>query len=418
MTRPLMSSPHLLRLLPAAAALSSILALTEAAAQGPGLFDAFAARKDSPSDPVFGGMSLTGYSGIWGIRIGAALNFNGGSSTANDPYGGQYYRCDRFQCRGYRQQPSYYYDPGIGIGLGGWTADADLMIAPLRTLPVMRGLLLGFSPYAFVGIGGMGVSPSNAPDTNRATWSYGVGVHHDLVGWLGLTAEARSRRSLHSDSVIAIGSSRNWEYRAGLSISFGGHGDEVPSSPPQGINVPSEQLQVDRFETAESAARTTARVLDAAEGFVDTPYRSGSTNPSIGFDAAGFVQYVFAKEGIALPRTSHAIAELGEQVSTRIGSLRAGDLLFFGNDGSTIDHVAIYAGHDRIIHATASGGGVRYDVLGDGARGEWFADHLVTARRIVAEGRALPHVRRDDSREEGELDPPDHAPRATRAPGE
>ena len=110
--------------------------------------------------------------------------------------------------------------------------------------------------------------------------------------------------------------------------------------------------------------------------------------------------------------------ELGETISTRIGSLRPGDLLFFGNDGISIDHVAIYAGHDRIIHATASGGGVRYDVLGEGERGEWFTDHIVTARRIVAEGRARPNVGHDESRDEGELDPPDQAPRSRRSRGE
>jgi cell wall-associated NlpC family hydrolase len=115
-----------------------------------------------------------------------------------------------------------------------------------------------------------------------------------------------------------------------------------------------------------------------------------------------------------LPRTAHAIAELGDDVSTRIGSLRPGDLLFFGNDGSSIDHVAIYAGHDRIVHATASGDGVRYDVLGEGPRGEWFVDHLVTARRILVEGKARPRARRDESRGEGELDAPDRAPRSSR----
>jgi cell wall-associated NlpC family hydrolase len=231
-----------------------------------------------------------------------------------------------------------------------------------------------------------------------------------LIGWLGVTGEARTRRSLHT-SEIAIGSSRNWEYRAGLSISFGGSHPSLPDHPPGGINVPSDETAVNGFETAESASRITARILDRAEEFVDTPYRSGSTNPSIGFDAAGFVQYVFGKEGIALPRSSHAIAELGEEISTRTGSLRPGDLLFFSNDGLHIDHVAIYAGHERMIHASASGGGVRYDVLGEGPRGEWFADHLVTARRLVAEGRALPSVRRDGGRDEGELDSPDHAPR-------
>jgi len=145
---------------------------------------------------------------------------------------------------------------------------------------------------------------------------------------------------------------------------------------------------------------------------------SGGTSPILGFDAAGFVQYVFAEEGMSLPRTAHAIAELGEEVSTRIGSLLPGDLLFFANDGVNIDHVAIYAGHDRIIHSTASGGGVRYDVVGDGLRGGWLRDHLVTARRVVAEGHVRPNVSRDDSRGEGELDPPDQAPRSNRSRSE
>lgn len=405
-------SPMVLRrLLVAAGAVAFTLPASDLLAQGPGIFDAFAARKESSRDPLFTGLSLTGYSGIFGLRLSGALNFNGGGDNGNRQYQApQYYRCDRYQCRGYGGS-RYGYDSGIGIGVGGWSADADLLIAPFRSVSVLKSLLLGFSPYAFVGIGGLGMSPNNAPDTNRATWSFGAGVHHDLLGWLGLSAEARNRRSLSSDSAIAIGSRQSWEYRAGLSISFGGHHDAMPSAPPAGIIVPHREAAVDRFETAESAARITARVLDLAESYVDTPYRSGSSNPSMGFDAAGFVQYVFAKERIALPRTSHAIAELGEEVSTRVGALRAGDLLFFGNDGSHIDHVAIYAGHDRIIHATASGGGVRYDELGEGLRGEWFADHLLTARRIVAEGRERPHVRRDGSRGEGELDAPDQAPR-------
>jgi cell wall-associated NlpC family hydrolase len=407
------------RLLLAAGALSFTLPLPlrELPAQGPGVFDAFAARKDSPSDPLFGGIGLTGYSGMFGLRVSGGLNFNKSDNNQGTFAAPQYYRCDRFQCRGSRTQRYSDYS-GLGVGVGGWSADADLLIAPFRAFSVAKALLLGFSPYGFVGIGGTGVSPNNAADTSRATWSYGVGVHHDLLGWLGLSAEARNRRSFNSDSAIAIGSSRNWEYRAGLSISFAGHHDAVPSRSPRGIIVSRKNLEVDHFETAESAARITARVLDRAESYVDTPYRSGSTNPTIGFDAAGFVQYVFGKEGIALPRTSHAIAELGEEVSTRVGALRPGDLLFFGNDGSTIDHVAIYAGHDRIIHASASGDGVRYDVLGEGARGEWFADHLVTSRRIVAEGRARPHVRRDDSRDEGALDAPDRAPQARGGRGE
>src|SRR5205814_4708724 len=70
-------------------------------------------------------------------------------------------------------------------------------------------------------------------------------VHHDLLGWLGLSAEARSRRSLHSDSVIAIGTSRNWEFRAGLSISFGGGHQDAIATTATGVIMPrSEERRV------------------------------------------------------------------------------------------------------------------------------------------------------------------------------
>ena len=95
------------RLLLAAGALSltPLFPLRELAAQGPGVFDAFAARKDSPSDPLFSGIGLTGYSGIFGLRVSGGLNFNKSDNNQNTFAAPQYYRCDRFQCRGNLPRP-------------------------------------------------------------------------------------------------------------------------------------------------------------------------------------------------------------------------------------------------------------------------------------------------------------------------
>jgi hypothetical protein len=60
----------------------------------------------------------------------------------------------------------------------------------------------------------------------------------------------------------------------------------------------------------------------------------------------------------------------------------------FAEKGRPISHVAIYAGGNRIIHATSSGGAVRYDDLST-RRGQWFADHLVAARRVTPNGHGL-----------------------------
>jgi peptidoglycan endopeptidase LytE len=150
------------------------------------------------------------------------------------------------------------------------------------------------------------------------------------------------------------------------------------------VETTTPDVELAAPEAAGSAIA--ARVIDAADDLLAIRYRAGGTKPETGFDAAGFVQYVFGQVGVRLPDSAREMSRVGREVSTRVGALRPGDLLFFANDGTNINHVAIYAGQDRIIHATASGGGVRYDTLGEGERGEWFADHLVSARRVTRAG--------------------------------
>jgi hypothetical protein len=87
-----------------------------------------------------------------------------------------------------------------------------------------------------------------------------------------------------------------------------------------------------------------------------------------------------------------------------------GDLVMF-EEGGRIGHVAIYAGKNRIIHSTSSGGGVRYDDLTT-QRGQWFVDHMVAARRVTPDASGLLlDFARGFSTITTELDGPDHAPR-------
>jgi cell wall-associated NlpC family hydrolase len=122
------------------------------------------------------------------------------------------------------------------------------------------------------------------------------------------------------------------------------------------------------------------------------------------------VQYVFARHGVRLPRTASQQAEVGLSLAPDWRAVSAGDLVMFEENGR-ISHVAIYAGRNRIIHSSASGGGVRYDDLST-QRGEWFADHMVAARRITPNARGLMlDLARGFAEMDVQLDPPDHAPR-------
>jgi peptidoglycan DL-endopeptidase LytE len=109
----------------------------------------------------------------------------------------------------------------------------------------------------------------------------------------------------------------------------------------------------------------TDQVVQTAYAYLGVPYVWGGTTPK-GFDCSGFVQYVFAKKGISLPRTSGQMFGTG----TAVKDLKAGDLVFFAN--GSINHVGIYLGNGNFISATTSSG-VKVDTLWGGYWGGKYA---------------------------------------------
>jgi len=135
-----------------------------------------------------------------------------------------------------------------------------------------------------------------------------------------------------------------------------------------------------------SVTRARAAVTTGAR-YVGVPYVWGGSTPA-GFDCSGFVQYAYRQVGVPLPRTSRQMAHAGESVPVRLSALREGDLMLFRGRKGVINHVAMYAGNDRILQSSSSGGGVRFDDL-RGERGAYYRSHFVAARRVSALGPAL-----------------------------
>ena len=138
-------------------------------------------------------------------------------------------------------------------------------------------------------------------------------------------------------------------------------------------------LRSSRTGPAEPLDLRADDVLMQAMGLIGTRYRYGGTSPQQGFDCSGFTSYVFrASIGLQLPRTAaDQFRELGAAVPR--DALNAGDLVFFRQGRGRIDHVGIYVGEGRFIHAPSRGGRVRID----GLEAPYWTRSYQGARRVL-----------------------------------
>ena len=93
-------------------------------------------------------------------------------------------------------------------------------------------------------------------------------------------------------------------------------------------------------------------IIEYAQRFVGGRYVYGGTSLTKGIDCSAFVQQIYAKYGISLPRTSKPQSKCGRSISW--SQIQPGDLIFYGRSGvSGVGHVAIYIGNGKIVHAAS-----------------------------------------------------------------
>lgn len=110
-------------------------------------------------------------------------------------------------------------------------------------------------------------------------------------------------------------------------------------------------------ETVDQSVVARKETVEYALRFVGGRYVYGGSDPNTGVDCSGFTRYVMAHAAaISLPHSSGAQASRGREVSP--DQMQPGDLLFYSS-GSRINHVAMYIGDGRIVHASTEKTGIK-----------------------------------------------------------
>ena len=127
----------------------------------------------------------------------------------------------------------------------------------------------------------------------------------------------------------------------------------IASAGTQSVTVLAAPEAVFVSETDKEDKRE--ELVEFALQFEGNPYVYGGTSLTNGADCSGFVMSVFKEFGYELPRVAAAQFESSDQKS--VDEIEPGDLLFYGDYG--IDHVALYIGDEKIIHASTSATGIK-----------------------------------------------------------
>lgn len=151
---------------------------------------------------------------------------------------------------------------------------------------------------------------------------------------------------------------------------------------PQRVDTrPSRLAAGGDFDVSSSVGSVDTRLGDAlvrsARQWIGTPYAYGGRSKS-GTDCSGMIMVIYDEvAGLSLPRNSAAQRDYCVSVSRR--QLEPGDLVFFTTSkrGGKVNHVGMYVGNGRIIHASSSRG-----VIESGLDEKYYATHYHSSGRV------------------------------------
>lgn len=156
---------------------------------------------------------------------------------------------------------------------------------------------------------------------------------------------------------------------------------------PKGFIPGSGGITYPRLSGPEPTNQTGSTIVQEAYKWLGTPYSwagGGLKGPSrgvgrgantVGFDCSGFLQYMWGKVGVKIPRVTYQQWTAGYAVKDP----RPGDAVFFRMGKQGPEHVGMYIGNGQFIHAPKTGDVVKISNLSD----PYYQRNFVGARRYA-----------------------------------
>lgn len=152
---------------------------------------------------------------------------------------------------------------------------------------------------------------------------------------------------------------------SGCATSMQKRADAPQADPPRhhaataDRNLPYSPLQT--VDTLSGMHTRSNEVVIQAVSQLGTPYRWGGVSAEKGFDCSGLTKHAYEEASLTIPRTSAEQYRATRRIDRH--ELRPGDLVFFRLNSRQVNHVGIYVGGDRFIHAPSRGKTVSFASL-------------------------------------------------------
>ena len=180
------------------------------------------------------------------------------------------------------------------------------------------------------------------------------------LGEISTTSDATEASTLNhydvpeADNMSFNDSNSEGDYKATLLLAQNSLNEHLANYDSYEVIIQSEQYKQAQREKEEAALRQS--IVSYAKQFLGGRYVYGGSNPNTGTDCSGFTSYVLRNaSGVYINRTAASQATQGKSVD--IDHAQPGDLIFYSS-GVGINHVAMYIGEGRVIHASNEKNGI------------------------------------------------------------